>query len=150
MNGVIIAGVLGLAALLVVGIVLSRATTRQKQQAIASLEAERKAIGTVSILDLVQEEVEDLGLRDIEGASDVAPDILLRAWNDAPDRVRAAERSDVQLTIRSGADPEHLEVDDARFVLIDGAPATSESDVTGPDEAGSDVTGSDGARTDDA
>jgi hypothetical protein len=150
MNGVIIAGVLGLAALLVVGIVLSRATTRQKQEAIASLEAERKAIGTVSILDLVHEEVEDLGLREIDGADDVAPDILLRAWNDAPDRVRAADRSDVRLTIRSGADPEHLDVGDARFVLGDGAPTTSDSDVTGLDEAGSDVGGSDGARADDA
>lgn len=129
MTGVVIAGVLGLTALLVVGIILSRATTRQKQQAVASLEAERKAIGTVSILDLVQEEVEDLGLREIAGTDDVAPDILLRAWNDAPERIRTAERSDIRLTIRPDADPERLDIGDARYVLAGEDPPTKASDA---------------------
>lgn len=137
MNGVIIAGVLGLATLLVVGIVLSRATTRQKEQAIASLEEERKAVGTISILDLVHEEVEDLGLREIAGTDDVAPDILLRAWNDAPARIHTAERSDIRLVVRSGADPERLEIGDASFELDDDR----EADDPAQDDGTTDDTG---------
>jgi hypothetical protein len=141
MNGVIIAGVLGLATLLVVGIVLSRATTRQKEQAIASLEEERKAVGTISILDLVHEEVEDLGLREIAGTDDVAPDILLRAWNDAPARIHTAERSDIRLVVRSGADPERLEIGDASFELDDDR----EADDPAQDDGTTDDTGEDNA-----
>lgn len=104
MNGVIIAAVLGIGALLFVGVVLSRQSSRQKKQAVASLEAERRAIGNHTILDLVVEEVDDLGLRDVEGAGDLGPDVLLRAWNDAPPDVRARDRSELRFTLREGVE----------------------------------------------
>lgn len=100
MNTAIIVGALGVAVLLAVGLVLSRQSSRQKKQAVASLEAERAALGSHTILDLVDEEVEDLGLRSIPGAEGRGPDVLLRAWRDAPESIRAS-------------DPDHLEFIDA-------------------------------------
>jgi len=69
-------------AFLVTGIVLSRITSTRKKEAIASLEQEKKAVGRYSIVDLVAEEVDDLGLRSIEGADGLPPDVLLKAWTD--------------------------------------------------------------------
>lgn len=104
MNTAIILGVLGIALLLAVGLVLSRQSSRQKKEAVASLEAERAALGSHTILDLVNEEVEELGLRAIRGAEGFAPDALLRAWRNAPTAVRASDPTDLEFLETDGDD----------------------------------------------
>lgn len=119
MNGVVIAAALALGALLFVGIVLSRQTSRRKREAVASLEAERAALASPSILDLVMAEVEDLGLREIAGSTDIAPDVLLRVWNDADESVKARDRSELRFEVTGDPDAPHLRPDDV--VLVAGS-----------------------------
>lgn len=110
MNTAIIVGGLGIAVLLTVGIMLSRASSRQKKQAVASLEAEKAALGSHTILDLVHEEVEDLGLRHIAGSEGLGPDVLLRAWRDAPESVRSADPAHLEFVADDRADGATLRV----------------------------------------
>lgn len=130
MSGALIAGALGLGVLLVVGVILSRQSNRQKQHAVESLKAEREALGTHTILDLVDEEVEELGLRDIDGAQDVAPDVLLRAWRDAPSSTRDLDKEAVRFS----------HIDDGSGVELVPADAPGEAV---DDEADEDGTGED-------
>lgn len=141
MTGIWIAGVLGLGALLFVGIVLSRQSSRQKKKAVASLEAERASVTMPSILDLVNEEVEELGLRDLRGAEDIPPDILLRTWRDAPESLRTVDRDHLAFRVQPDADPTRLTVDDVELVADTDAGATASAH---PDEAHDDPGDADG------
>lgn len=127
MTGVSIAIALGLTALIIVGVILGRQNSKQRKLAVASLEAERAAIGNPTILDLVIEEVEELGLRDIDGADDIEPDALLRTWKAAPESIRAHEPGD--LRIATGASG-----DDIRLVASgpDHDSGTADADPGGP------------------
>lgn len=124
MTAIWVAAGLGLAAMLFVGMVLSRQSSRQKKQAIASLEAERAAVTTPSILELVNEEVEDLGLRDVPGAEGIPPDVLLRAWRDAPEELRHAERDLLAFAVDPDADPASLQAGDLELVPASDLPPT--------------------------
>ncbi len=129
MNGVVIAAALALGALLFVGIVLSRQTSRRKREAVASLEAERAALASPSILDLVMAEVEDLGLREIAGSTDIAPDVLLRVWNDADESVKARDRSELRFEVTGDPDAPHLQPDDVVLVAgRDGSATAADRD----------------------
>ena len=138
MNGVVIAAALGLGALLFVGIVLSRQTSRRKREAVASLEAERAALASPSILDLVMAEVEDLGLREIAGSSDIAPDVLLRVWNDADESVKAQDPSSLRFEITGDPDGTQLQPDDVVLVAGPDESATAADPPDASIETGED------------
>lgn len=138
MSDVIVASALGLLALLVVGVVLHRASSRRKKEAIESLAAERDALASPSILDLVNEEVEDLGLRSISGAEDVPPDQLLRAWNDADASMRAMDRSALRFVPVPGEDTDGSEPGGIRLETVPSAadrPSDDGSPAMEADEA---------------
>jgi mannitol-specific phosphotransferase system IIBC component len=111
-TGVIIAAVI---AFIVVSIVLARSTSSRKKQAMASLEEERKAVGRYSIVDLVDAEVSDLGLRSIAGAEGIAPDVLLKTWADTPD-VHDCERDHMRYELAPGIAPGDADVGDVTLV----------------------------------
>jgi hypothetical protein len=128
----IIAVVLTFVVLLVVGFMLSRGTARRKKEAIASLEAERNALASVTILDLVIAEVEDLGLRSIDGSEGVAPDVLLRAWKDAGERTKQLDRGRLRFVVADADRSGDLQPGDLRLEERDGSSPTD-------DPAGSDA-----------
>lgn len=112
---IIVAGVL---AFLVTGIVLSRITSSRKKEAIASLENEKKAVGRYSIVDLVSEEVDDLGLRSIEGAEGLPPDVLLKVWTTTAS-VHDCDQSNLRYVITADVTPEEALPDDVKLVRDD-------------------------------
>lgn len=116
----IIAIVLAFVVLLVVGFTLSRGTARRKKEAIASLEAERNALASITILDLVIAEVEDLGLSSIDGSEGVAPDALLRAWKDASERTKQLDRDRLRFVVVSGDPSGEPQPGDLRLEERDG------------------------------
>ncbi len=95
--------VLTVVAFLVVGVMLSRQTSKTKKSAIADLEMEKENVGSFDIFALVEAEVTSLGLLEIEGSLDVPHGVLLKTWSD---HSRIAD---------SCADHQHL-----RFVVADG------------------------------
>ena len=129
-----------LIAVVVVGVVLSRMTSQRKKDAVESLEAERKAIESQTILDIVAAEVADLGLRDIDGSADIPPGALLRGWSDADPTLHAEQRSHLRFVVRDGIGAEDAEIGDVRLERSD--PATSDPTV---DDAGGDETPTDGS-----
>lgn len=108
-----------LVAVVVVGVVLSRMTSRRKKDAVESLEAERKAIESQTILDIVAAEVADLGLRDIQGSADIPPGALLRGWSDADPALHAEQRPHLRFVVRDGIRAEHAEIGDVRLERTD-------------------------------
>jgi hypothetical protein len=116
--------VLAFVVLLVVGFMLSRATARQKKEAIASLEAERNALASVTILDLVIAEVEDIGLRSIDGSDGVAPEVLLRAWNDARERTKQLDHDRLRFVVVDADRSGELQPGDLRLEERDGPSPT--------------------------
>ena len=129
----------GLIALVVALVVVSRMTGNRKKEAVASLEAEMEAVGQHSILDLVEEEIEDLNLRLISGADDLPPDVLLKVWSDSPAAVRSADRSALRYEVRDGVVPSEATPDDVELgvgsspdptpTIEDDAVETAESDT---------------------
>lgn len=124
-----------LVAVVVVGVVLSRMTSRRKKDAVESLEAERKAIESQTILDIVAAEVADLGLRDIQGSAGVPPGSLLRGWSDADPALHAEQRQHLRFVVRDGIVAENAEIGDVRLERTD--PTASDPTV---DNAGGDGT----------
>lgn len=121
-----------LAAVVVVGLVLSRMSSSRKKDAVASLEAERKAVESQSILDIVAAEVADLGLRDIEGAEEIPPDALLRSWSDAGPTMHAEDRSHLRFVVPDEVAPKDAQIGEVRLERSPPSPAAGEDD--GPDD----------------
>lgn len=95
---------------LVVMVLLSRMGRNRKRVAIEDLEREREAVKAPDILELVHQEVTDLGLDDIEGSEGIDPSVLLQVY-----------RRD-EVNCEDGAE--------RRFVLVDGVePADAEPDT---------------------
>lgn len=109
-NVFLLAGGAVVISLIVVMALLSRMGRSRKRQAIDDLEREREAVKAPDILELVHQEVSDLGLEDIDGSDGVDPSVLLQVY-----------RRDV-VNCEDGA---------ARhFVLVDGVqPADAEPDT---------------------
>jgi len=107
--------VIAIAIVFAVIVSLSRQSSSNKKRAIADLEEEKKTIGTFNILELVESEVQELGLTKIEGAHDIPLGVLLKVWNDNPH------------VVSSCAGTEHL-----RYVVPEGMPPrdATETDVT--------------------
>lgn len=74
-------GVVGIGiAFLVVMIMLSRMGRHRKQQAIDDLEREREATKPPDILELVHEEIVELGIDKIDGSDGIDPSVLLMVY----------------------------------------------------------------------
>lgn len=76
----IVALVVGSGIFLLVAAVFSSRSTKKKKDAAANLQREVDSISTISILDLVEAEVTDLGLKDIAGAEGITAEVLLKVW----------------------------------------------------------------------
>lgn len=113
----IVAIVAGVIAFMVVAIVLARNTSSRKQQAIESLKAEKAAVGHYNILDLIDEEVKDLELRSIEGATGIPPDVLLKTWTDSPE-LHDVERSELRYVVAEGVEPQGAERGDVTLIRV--------------------------------
>ncbi|MEN8041303.1 MAG: hypothetical protein ABFR95_07340 [Actinomycetota bacterium] len=101
--------VLGLAILVAVMVMLSRQASSTKKQAIADLEREQKDVGKFDILDLVESEVDGLGLLDVDGAADLPHGVLLKAWKDNQDVVDScAGREFLRYVVADGADLQNI------------------------------------------
>lgn len=109
----IAAGVLVLVAIIVVGVMLSRQATQTKKRAIADLEAERESVGAFDILELVESEVNTLGLDEIEGAESIPHGVLLKAWSDNQQIVDACtDRAHLRFVVAEGVEPSNASDDD--------------------------------------
>ena len=117
-DSLIVITVAGILAFLVTGIVLSRISSSRKKEAIASLEDEKKAVGRYSIVDLVSEEVDDLGLRSIEGADGLAPDVLLKVWTTTAS-VHDCDRARLRYVTVADVEPGEALPDDVKLVCDD-------------------------------
>ena len=72
--------------------VLSRASGRKKRMAREDLKREKEEVGHVDILDLVREELEETGARDVAGGDGIDATVLLRVWKRDEDvRDRCAD-----------------------------------------------------------
>ena len=141
MTGVIVAAVI---AFIVVGVVLARNTSSRKKQAIASLEEEKKTVGHFSIVDLVDAEVTELGLRSIDGAEGIPPEVLLKTWS-MTDSVHDCPRHQVRYVLSPGVEP--ADADHTTLELICDRAAPPDAPDTDDARAGdaADVTPAEGA-----
>ncbi len=102
----IVAVVLVLIAVIVVGIMLSRQTTRTKKRAMADLETEKENVGAFDIFELVESEVSALGLDSIEGSGNIPHGVLLKVWSDNQDIVNScADHAHLRYVVADGVDP---------------------------------------------
>lgn len=92
-------------AFVIVGVVLGRQTAQRKKEAIASLKEEQEKISSVSIIDIANAEIDELGLRTIEGGPDLSPDVILRVWKDAPPDLKKLPHADLRFVVDEGTDP---------------------------------------------
>lgn len=75
-----------LIAIIVVLTLLSRMQSSRNKEAVADLQREIAEVHIPDILELVYQEVDDAGLRDLPGSTDVDATVLLKVWKrDGPD-----------------------------------------------------------------
>jgi sensor domain CHASE-containing protein len=67
-------------AVIVAIALLSRMQSNRKKEAMADLQQEIEQTHVPDILELVNEEIDDAGIRDLPGAEDLDPTVLLRVW----------------------------------------------------------------------
>ena len=131
----IVAIVLIVLAFLVVGVILSRQSTKTKKRAIADLEVERENIGAFDIFELVESEVNSLDLLSIEGSADVPHGILLRIWSSNEDIVDSCvDREHLKYVLADGISPEDATDQDVTLVCTkmttsDNEQPTAEGDT---------------------
>ena len=102
MTGLVI-GVIGIGvAFLVVMVLLSRMGRSRKQQAIDDLERERQAYKPPDILELVREEVVELGIDRVEGAGEIDPSVLLQVYRR--DMVNCSDGAAKRFVLADGVD----------------------------------------------
>jgi hypothetical protein len=130
--------------LLVIGFIawairLSRRQSAAKKEAIAQLAEEQEQLSSFDIHALVRAEVDDLGLRTVNGAEGVPDSVLLKTWNQSTDTVNGCSSRDLlRYVVREGVDPT-VATDDDVELICDGfgeaavpmteAPAEEESSV---------------------
>ena len=130
----IIAIVLVVFAFLVVGIMLSRQTTKTKKSAIADLEAEKEEVGTFDIFELVESEVNALGLLDIEGSKDIPHGVLLKIWSDNEDTVTSCiDHAHLRYVVTEGIDPSNATDEDVTLECTKARP-THDTRLTTDDD----------------
>lgn len=96
-------------AFLVVMILLSRMGRHRKRQALEDFDREREAVKPPDILQLVQEEVVDLGIDKIGGAEGVDPSVLLQVYRR--DVGNCQDGAEMRFTIADGVEPADVDQD---------------------------------------
>lgn len=128
----LVAGILGLVAFFIVAIVLSRNSSRQKKTAIESLKEEKATVGNYDIMAMANDEIERLGLRSIDGARDLAADVLLKTWKDSPS-FHECDHSKLRYVVTDEVDHQNATAKDVHLEC-DGERA-EEKDVRSDDAA---------------
>ncbi len=90
-------------AFLVVMVLLSRMGRARKRQAVEDFEREREAFKTPDILELVHEEVVELGIDRIEGSEGIDPSVLLQVYRR--DEVNCEDGATLRFALAEGVDP---------------------------------------------
>ena len=127
-----VAIVLVIFAFVVVGIILSRQTSKTKKSAIADLEAEKEQVGAFDIFELVESEVNALGLLDIEGATDVPHGVLLKTWRDNEDTVSSClDHEHLRFVVKQDIDPSNATDQDVTLECTKAAPTDDTRHTTG-------------------
>lgn len=109
----IIAVVLFIVVFVVVATMLSRQTKSAKKQAIEDLKAERESVGTFDIFELVESEIDELGLLEIEGAQDIEHSVLLMVWRNSDGAIAScAGREHLRYVVAGGVKPADATEDD--------------------------------------
>lgn len=133
MTAAIIAGLL---AFVVVGVILARNTSMRKKRAIKSLEEEKDTIGHYSIIEMVGQEVRDLGLRDIPGSEDISSEALLKVWRESESTRKGCAQDALVFTIANGipaaeatSDDVQLECTQARSETVDAQPSEMTDEI---------------------
>jgi hypothetical protein len=122
-----VAIVLVVFAFLVVGIMLSRQTSKTKKSAIADLEAEMEEVGTFDIFELVESEVNALGLLDIEGSTDIPHAILLKVWRNNGGTVESCvDHEHLRYIVAEGIDPSNAADEDVTLECTKAEPTEEE------------------------
>ena len=111
------------------GIVLSRSQSATKKAAIADLQREKEALGTIDLRALAHDEAVELELFDIPGSEDVSPVVLLKIWKSSKDiREHCPSRNDLRFQIADGIDPGLATLQDVSLVC-DAGPSPSDEDL---------------------
>ena len=102
-------------AVIVVVALLSRMQNNRKKEAMAAMQREIEQTHTPDILELVNQEIDDAGIRTLPGAEDIDPTVLLKVWKrdgagcppgqgefHTPERVSPAEATEEDVTFKCG------------------------------------------------
>ena len=136
-----------LVVFVVFGVILSRRQSERKREAIADLQREKDSIAPVSIQALVDEEVDDLGLRNIPGAEEIPSVVLLKVWKSNSSIVTRCPSKDLlRYTVAEGIDPAMASEPDVALTCDGELAPLAEADV--PDTVGEADTAVDEATTD--
>jgi hypothetical protein len=99
-------------AVFVVLVLLSWMQSSSNKEAVADLQREIAETHIPDILELVYQEVDDAGLRDLPGSTDVDPTVLLKVWKrDGAD----CPIGQGEFQIAEGVQPSEATEDDVTF-----------------------------------
>ncbi len=104
--------VLVVIAVIVSFVMLGRMQSARKKEAIADLAREREALHTPDIIELVHEEVQELGIGALPGAEGVDPTVLLKVWKRDG---AGCEKGRGQFILGAGIAPEDATEDSVAF-----------------------------------
>lgn len=114
-------------AFLVVGVILSRQSTKAKRRAIADLETERENVGAFDIFELVESEVNALDLLSIEGSADIPHGVLLKIWSSNEEIVESCvDREHLKYVLADGISPRDATDHDVTLVCTKNMPPNDE------------------------
>jgi hypothetical protein len=100
-------------AFLVVMVLLSRMGRTRKRLAQQDFEREREAIKPPDILELVHEEVIELGLDKLDGSEGIDPSVLLQVYRR--DEVNCEDGAKHRFVLADGVDPAEADPDTLSF-----------------------------------
>lgn len=114
----------GIGVVIVGGIVwailVSRQQAHRKKDAIMSLREEKERLLGFNIHALVDAEVEDLKLSEIDGASGIPPEILLKAWRSHHHIVAGcSSRTSLRFVVAEGVRAGNATESDVTLVCTD-------------------------------
>ncbi len=132
-----IALVMGVIAVVVVLVIITRNQSRVRKDAKADLEREIEAMQAPDIMELVKQEVEDTGVLGVPGSEGVDVTVLLQVWQRDV-AVRESCADGLRFKTVEGTAAEAASADTVRLVC-DGAtaraePGSGEDPATEPDE----------------
>ncbi len=96
-------------ALITVMVLLSRMGKKRKEEAQRDFEREREAVKPPDILQLVHDEITDLGIDRIKGADGIDPSVLLQVYRR--DEVNCGDNSSHEFILADGVDPRDADLD---------------------------------------